>query len=326
MTAAASAGDCPQTVPEMVRLLSGRLHYRTSLGAQYSGDSQHLLGELATGSVDLFVTSPPFPLLRSKEYGNADQDAYVEWLLPFAEAAHRALKPCGSLVLDLGGAYQRGRPVRSLHQFRVLLALTDRLGFHLAQDFYWHNPSRLPSPAEWVTKRKIRAKDTVNTVWWLSTTSFPKADTTGVKTPYSASMRRLLADPRRHFTPAQRPSGHHVSAAFDTDRGGALPTSLLTVPNSSSNGAYLRECRRRGIRPHPARFSPKIPEFFISLCTEPGDLVVDFFSGSNTTGQAAEALGRRWIAIDLDPGYANASAARFPHARTVATTQGDPPD
>ncbi|WP_433892555.1 DNA-methyltransferase [Streptomyces sp. CA-111067] len=322
MTTAASVRHGRQTE------LSGQLHYTTSMGAQYSGDSQHLLGELVPGSVDLFVTSPPFPLLRPKEYGNADQEAYVEWLLPFAKAAHRALKAGGSLVLDLGGAYQRGRPVRSLHQFRVLLALTDRLGFHLAQDFYWHNPSRLPSPAEWVTKRKIRAKDTVNTVWWLSKTPFPKADTTAVKTPYSASMRRLLADPRRHFAPAQRPSGHHVSDAFDTDRGGALPTSLLSVPNSSSNDAYLRECRRRGIRPHPARFPPKIPEFFISLCTEPGDLVVDFFSGSNTTGQAAEDLGRRWLAIDLDPGYAIASAVRFPHAHTLTLTadQGGSPD
>lgn len=175
--------------------LSGQRHYTTSLGVQYSGDSRILLGELTSGSVDLFVTSPPFPLLRPKEYGNTDQEAYVEWLLPFAKAAHRALKPGGSLVLDLGGAYQRGRPVRSLHQFRVLLALTDRLGFHLAQDFYWHNPSRLPSPAEWVTKRKIHAKDTVNTVWWLSRTPFPKADTTAVKTPYSASMRQAAGRP-----------------------------------------------------------------------------------------------------------------------------------
>lgn len=115
MTSATTAGPRLQSGQGAVRLLPGRLHYTTSSGAQYSGDSQHLLDELTPGSVDLFVTSPPFPLLRPKEYGNADQDAYVEWLLPFAEAAHRALKPGGSLVLDLGGAYQRGRPVRSLH-------------------------------------------------------------------------------------------------------------------------------------------------------------------------------------------------------------------
>jgi site-specific DNA-methyltransferase (cytosine-N4-specific) len=326
VTTTSAVGHGLQAEQAPIRLPSGRLHYTTVLGAQYSGDSQHLLDELAPGCVDLFMTSPPFPLLRPKEYGNADQDAYVEWLLPFAKAAHRALKPSGSLVLDIGGAYQRGRPVRSLHQFRVLLALTDRLGFHLAQDFYWHNPSRLPSPAEWVTKRKIRAKDTVNTLWWLSKTPFPKADTTAGKSPYSVSMRRLLADPRRHSAPARRPSGHQISSAFDADRGGVLPTSLLRVPNSASNDAYLRQCRHRGIRPHPARFPALIPEFFIRLCTEPGDLVVDFFSGSNTTGQAAEALGRRWLAVELDPGYASSSAGRFPHAHVVTPAQGESPD
>ncbi|MEC3997144.1 DNA methyltransferase [Actinacidiphila sp. DG2A-62] len=236
-----------------MQLPSGLLHYTTPLGAQYSGDSRLLLQELTAGSVDLFVTSPPFPLLRPKEYGNPDQDTYVAWLLEFLRPAHRALKPDGSLVVDIGGAYQRGLPVRSLHQFRLLLACTDRLGFHLAQDFYWHNPSRLPTPAQWVTKRKIRAKDTVTPIWWLSKTPHPKADTRGVKTPYSASMRRLLADPRRHFAPGPRPSGHTVSAAFDADQGGALPANLLTMPNSASNDAYQRSCRNRGIRPHPAR-------------------------------------------------------------------------
>jgi site-specific DNA-methyltransferase (cytosine-N4-specific) len=299
-----------------VRLPSGRLHYTTPLGAQYSGDSRGLLQELPADSVDLFMISPPFPLLRPKEYSNPDQRIYVDWLLEFLQPARRALKASGSLVVDIGGAYQRGRPVRSLHQFRLLLACTDQLGLHLAQDFYWHNPSRLPTPAQWVTKRKIRAKDTVTPVWWLSKTPHPKADTRGVKTAYSASMRRLLADPRRHFAPGVRPSGHSVSACFDADHDGALPANLLTVPNSASNDAYQRACRARGIRPHPARYPPGLPEFFITLCTTPGDLVVDFFSGSNTTGQVAEALGRRWIAIDLNPQYADASTLRFPHADT----------
>ncbi|MEU3188406.1 site-specific DNA-methyltransferase [Streptomyces sp. NPDC006923] len=314
----------PSTGPEQsqsadpIRLTSGRLHYTTPLGAQYSGDSRLLLGELPAESVDLFVTSPPFPLLRPKEYGNADQNDYVEWLLPFAAAAHRALRPTGSLVMEVGGAYQRGRPTRSLHQFRILLACTDRLGFHLAQEFYWHNPSRLPTPAEWVTKRKIRAKDTVNTIWWLSKTPHPKADTTKLKTPYSKSMKKLLAAPARHYRPMLRPSGHTVSEHFGQDTGGALPATLLSVPNSTSNDAYLRECRLHGTRPHPARYPARIPEFFITLCTNPGDLVVDFFSGSNTTGHSAELLGRRWLGIDLDTDYAAASAARFPQAAVPA--------
>jgi len=292
-------------------LSSGRICYTTPLGTQLSGDSLNLLAELPANSVDLFVTSPPFPLLRKKAYGNEDQQGYVAWLTDFAKLAKDALKPTGSLVIDIGGAYQRGVPVRSLHQFRALLAFVDDLGYHLAEEFYWYNPSKLPSPIEWVNKRKIRAKDAVNTVWWLCKTKQPKADVSRVRVPYSKSMERLLRDPVRYYTPKQRPSEHTIGEAFGRDNGGALPSNLLAIPNSQSNDAYLRACKTLGLAGHPARFPVKLPAFFIEMCTDPGDLVVDFFGGSNTTGRAAEDLGRRWLSFELDRDYAALSAVRF---------------
>ena len=292
-------------------LHSGRVCYTTSLGAQLSGDSLALLAELPAESVDLFVTSPPFPLLRKKAYGNEDQQRYVAWLTDFAKSAKDALKPTGSLVIDIGGAYQRGLPVRSLHQYRALLAFVDDVGYHLAEEFYWYNPSKLPSPIEWVNKRKIRAKDAVNTVWWLSKTEQPKADVSRVRVPYSKSMQRLLQDPARYYTPKERPSHHNIGEAFGRDNGGALPSNLLTIPNSQSNDSYLRACKTLGMPGHPARFPLKLPTFFIELTTDPGDLVVDFFSGSNSSGRAAEDLSRRWLSFELDREYAAISAVRF---------------
>ena len=109
-----------------------------------------------------------------KTYGNEEQAHYVEWLGRFGAAAYRVLKHNGSFVLDLGGAYQRGKPVRSLYNYRVLLDFCDRLGYELAEEFFWFNPAKLPSPIEWVNKRKIRAKDAVNTVWWFSRGSEPR--------------------------------------------------------------------------------------------------------------------------------------------------------
>jgi DNA modification methylase len=293
------------------RLRSGRCCYTTTHGAQLSGDSLELLAELPTESVDLFVTSPPFPLLRKKAYGNEDQQRYVAWLTDFAKLARDALKPTGSLVIDIGGAYQRGLPVRSLHQYRALLAFVDDLGYHLAEEFYWYNPSKLPSPIEWVNKRKIRAKDAVNTVWWLSKTDQPKADVGRVRVPYSKSMQRLLQDPARYYTPKERPSEHNIGEAFGRDNGGALPSNLLAIPNSQSNDVYLRACKALGLPGHPARFPLKLPAFFIEMTTDPGDLVVDFFGGSNTTGRAAEDLGRRWLSFELDREYAAQSVVRF---------------
>jgi site-specific DNA-methyltransferase (cytosine-N4-specific) len=45
--------------------------------------------------------------------------------------------------------------------------------------------------------------------------------------------------------------------------------------------------------------------------TEPGDTVLDIFAGSNTTGEAAERLGRKWIALEPNQDYLIGSAFRF---------------
>ena len=285
--------------------------YSTNRGAAYHGDSLELLGRLPDDTVDLVMTSPPFALLREKEYGNRAQSEYVDWLAGFAKLVKQKLKPSGSFVIDLGGAYERGVPARSLYNFRVLLKFCDELGFKLAQDFYWYNPSKLPSPIEWVNKRKLRAKDAVNTVWWLSKTEWPKANVSRVLAAYSDRMRKLLADPAAYYTPKKRPSGHDIGTSFAKDNGGAIPSNLLQIPNTESNGAYLQGCKAMNLDAHPARFPAKLPEFFIRFLTDPEDLVVDIFAGSNTTGAVAEVEGRRWLSFDNRLDYLAASAFRF---------------
>ena len=285
--------------------------YQTPRGLQLCGDSVELLAHLPDQSVDLVMTSPPFALLRQKAYGNKDQDQYVEWLGTFGEAAYRVLKDSGSFVLDLGGAYKRGKPVRSLYNYRVLLDFCDRLGYKLAEEFFWFNPSKLPSPIEWVNKRKIRAKDSVNTVWWFSRTAAPKADVTRVLVPYSERMKALLKNPDKFYRPKARPSGHDIAKAFAKDNGGAIPSNLLQIPNTESNSGYLRLCKMMRRDRHPARFPSALPRFFIEFLTDPEDVVLDIFSGSNTTGQVAEELGRRWISMELNREYAALSAVRF---------------
>ncbi|RMD66066.1 site-specific DNA-methyltransferase [Candidatus Parcubacteria bacterium] len=285
--------------------------YVTRYGKAYVGDALQLLDCLPDQFVDLVITSPPFALQRKKEYGNRDQDEYVDWFLWFAAKVRRVLKDTGSFVIDLGGAYRKGRPVRSLYNYRVLLRLCDELGWNLAEEFFWFNPAKLPSPIEWVNKRKIRAKDAVNTIWWLSKTDFPKADITRVLVPYSDRMKRLLENSDKYYSPKKRPSGHDISERFAEDRGGAIPANLLQIPNTESNSQYLRCCKMVGVKAHPARFPQKLPQFFIQFLTDAGDTVLDIFAGSNTTGAAAEELGRHWIAFELEQSYLAASAFRF---------------
>ena len=285
--------------------------YTTTKGAAYVGDSRELLAKLPDNSINLVMTSPPFALQRQKSYGNKDQLEYLDWLTEFGRLVYQKLTPDGSFVIDLGGAYQKGVPVRSLYNFRVLIRFCDELGFHLAEEFYWHNPAKLPSPIEWVNKRKIRVKDSVNTVWWLSKTEWPKANISKVLAPYSDRMKKLFEDPDKFYKPKVRPSGHDIGKGFAKDNGGAIPPNLLQFSNTESNGAYASACKVVGMETHPARFPAKLPEFFIRMLTDEDDVVLDIFSGSNTTGQVAEIEGRKWLAFEERKDYVAASAFRF---------------
>lgn len=285
--------------------------YHTMIGNAYVGDSLELLSELPENSIDLVMTSPPFALRRQKNYRNVEETEYVDWIKPFGKEVFRVLKKTGSFVLDLGGAYRLGIPSRSLYNFRVLLTFCDEIGFHLAEDFYWFNPAKLPSPIEWVNKRKIRAKDSVNTVWWFSKTEHPKADVRKILVPYSDRMKKLIEDPESFYKPQKRPSGHDISAGFGKDNGGAIPSNLLSIPNTDSNSSYLRLCKELGLQRHPARFPVDLPAFFIKMLTDKNDVVLDIFAGSNTTGFTAEALNRNWLAFEIDKGYLISSILRF---------------
>lgn len=317
--------------------------YTTKLGRAYQGDSLALLAseEIAASSVDLLMMSPPFALTRKKDYGNETAERYVEWFHQFVKPFLRVLSDTGSLVIDIGGAYLPGRPQRSTYHFQLMVELGKE--FDLCQEFYWYNPSKLPSPAEWVNVRRIRVKDSVNPVFWFAKDAAKtKADNRRVLRRYSEAMETLL---RNGYQTRVRPSGHDISAHFLKRNGGAITPNLLgfsdgvdhlegepfeggfpnllAIANTSSNGRYLRECKAHGLKPHPARFPLALPAFFIEFLTEPGDLVCDPFAGSNVTGEAAELLQRRWISCDLDaetgnPGtYVRASAFRFPNARLL---------
>lgn len=290
--------------------------YSTELGAAYVADSLDMLSQIPDNSINLVLTSPPFALQRKKEYGNKEQEEYVEWLAQFGRLVYRKLTENGSFVLDLGGAYKKGVPVRSLYNYRVLIKFCDEIGFHLAEEFFWHNPSKLPSPIEWVNKRKIRTKDSVNTIWWLSKTEWPKSDVSQVLTEYSDRMKKLISNPDAYYVPSKRPSGHNIGNSFGKDNGGAIPSNLLQISNSEASSYYLSSCKLANIKAHPARFPAKLPLFFIKLLTSPNDIVVDIFAGSNTTGVVCEELARKWLAFEQNHEYLAASAFRFSNRDT----------
>jgi len=293
-------------------------YYSTTLGDAYLADSLALLKALPDDSIGVVLTSPPYALHFKKEYGNANKSDYVDWFCTFAREMFRVLAPDGSLVLNIGGSYNPGVPTRSLYHFKLLIELVETIGFHLAQECFWYNPAKMPMPAEWVTVRRIRLRDSVEYVWWLSKTPWPKANNRTVLKPYSKDMERLN---KKGIRRTVRPSGHNIKSSFSgVDAGGSippnviedeLPADLLKVGNNAANDSYTTRCKSAGLKIHPARFPAALPEFFLKLLTEDGDIVLDPFAGSNTTGAVAESLGLRWIAVELVESYLEASRFRF---------------
>jgi DNA modification methylase len=291
------------------------LYYKTKLGRAYKADSLRLLRKIPDSSINLVITSPPFALQRKKSYGNVSAEEYIEWFLPFAEEIHRVLVPNGSFVIDIAGSWIKGKPCRSLYHFELLIALCKNSGlFHLAQEFYWYNPAKLPAPAEWVTIRRIRVKDAVNPVWWLSKNEFPSASNRRVLQPYKESMMKLL---KNGYNSGQRPSEHQISKKWKINNRGSippnllLPGNLLVASNTKSFDSYLESCRKKKLKIHPARFVEYVPEFFIRFLTSKNNIVLDPFAGSNVVGAVAERFGRRWIASEINEEYVISSAFRF---------------
>lgn len=262
------------------------------------------------GKVDLIFTSPPFPLNRKKRYGNLQGDNYIKWLSGLSHSFVRLLNKKGSIVIEIGNAWVHGEPVMSTLGLRALLAFLEAEDLYLCQQFIWHNPAKLPSPAQWVNIERARVKDSFTHIWWMSPTPWPKADNRHVLVEYSDSMKSLLAS--KKYNAGKRPSEHNVGKySFLNKNRGAIPPNVLISANTSSNDAYLRKCREVGLLPHPARMPKSVPEFFIRLLTKKGSLVMDPFGGSNTTGLVAEELGRRWITTEPSQEYIKGSKLRF---------------
>ena len=318
----------PEKLPEVNGSLSAA--YKTARGRLYCGkieaflDSRH--AKRVRRQVQLVFTSPPFPLTKKKRYGNLQGDAYVDWFADLAPKLRELLTTDGSIVVEIGNVWEPGRPVMSTVVPRALLEFLNKAELKLCQEFIWYNPARLPSPIQWVNVERIRVKDAFSRVWWMSAVDRPKADNRKVLRAYSDSMKKLLRTGK--YNSGLRPSEHRIGKeSFKKTNDGAIPPSviggdaaeglgnLLKATNTRSVEQYQLFCRDSNLGSHPARMPTELAEFFIKFLTDERDLVLDPFAGSNTTGQTAEALRRRWISVEARWDYAIASLGRFDPAK-----------
>ena len=290
------------------------LYFTTLSGFSFHGDSslisQNTFFESYKGNVNLIFTSPPFPLNRKKKYGNLNGEDYIKWLTEIVKTLVPFLTRDGSIVIEVGNSWKKGSPEMSTLSLEALINIKKECKLHLCEAFVWYNTAKLPGPAEWVNIRRVRVKDSFTHIWWFSKTPNPKADNRKVLAEYSNSMKKLLKSQKYNSGP--RPSEHHITEeSFLSNNDGAIPSNVLVSSNTVSNTAYQVYCKNKSIPTHPARMPKEIPEFFIKMLTDQGDVVLDPFGGSNTTGEIAETLNRRWLSVEMNEEYIKGSVGRF---------------
>lgn len=311
--------------------------YETKLGVAFCCDSLALIQskqfQKFKGKIQLAFTSPPFPLNTKKKYGNLQGEEYIEWFAKFAPLLADLTTASGSIVIEIGNAWEPGRPVMSTLVLRALLEFLKKGDLNLCQEFIWYNPARLPSPIQWVNVERIRVKDAFTRIWWMSRSDRPKADNRRVLREYSDSMKKLIKTGK--YNSGLRPSQHNIGKkSFMTNNRGAIPPNvvdgddapllgtLLKGTNTRSHDQYQLFCRDKEVPLHPARMPQELAEFFIRFLTEKNDLVFDPFAGSNTTGAVAERLHRRWLSCEADFEYAKSSIARFEAVKAANKRSG----
>tara|TARA_A100000164_G_scaffold363375_1_gene380318 strand:- start:1053 stop:1970 length:918 start_codon:yes stop_codon:yes gene_type:complete len=267
--------------------------------------------------IDLIFTSPPFPLITAKKYGNEKGDEYIDWFKKFARPLKTILSKKGSIVIEIGNSWTPKEPTYSLIELRALMAFKEAGEFSLCQEFIWYNPAKLPGPAEWVTKYRERVKDSFTKIWWLSKTPRPYADNKKILTEYSKGMLKLLL--KKKYNSGKRATGHNISAkGFFKKNEGAIPPNVfedfdnfLRISNTNNVNQYREYCLKNNLPVHPARMPNELAEFFVRFLTKPKSIVLDPFAGSNTTGYVASKLKRKWISIEKDIDYINGSKGWF---------------
>lgn len=295
-----------------------KIGYKTNFGIYYNGIVENIFHskkfEKYKGKVNLIFTSPPFPLNNKKKYGNLNGEKYLNWLSDLAPLLTEFLAEDGSIVMEVGNSWESGKPVMSTLSLKSLIAFQEKGNLELCQQFIWYNSAKLPSPAHWVNVMRIRVKDSFTHIWWMSKTPYPKANNKHVLKEYSDGMKDLLKTQK--YNTGKRPSEHSIGlTSFLSNNNGAIPSNVITAANTSVSKNYKDYCIKNKLPLHPARMPIEIPNFFINFLTNPGDLILDPFGGSNTTGEAAELLKRRWISIEPNEIYINGSKGRFLKAK-----------
>jgi site-specific DNA-methyltransferase (adenine-specific)/site-specific DNA-methyltransferase (cytosine-N4-specific) len=251
----------------------------------YMGDCAEVLKGIASDSVDLVVTSPPYADQRKDTYGGVSVREYVNWFLPISRELLRVLKPTGTFVLNIKEKVQDGE--RSTYVLELILEMRKQ-GWLWTEEFIWHKkncyPGKWPNRFRDAWERLLQFNKTklfnmyqesvmVSTGEWAKTRLKNLSET----------------DKLRDNSKVGSGFGKNISNWIDRDK--VYPTNVLHLATECAN------------KKHSAAFPKELPAWFIKLFTLEGDTVLDPFMGSGTTNFVARHMGRHSIGIEIKEEY-----------------------
>lgn len=261
----------------------------------------------------LVLTSPPYPLRRPRAYGNPTSEEYIDFICHSIEPIIRNLAQGGNVVLQLGDVFEVGSPAKSTYMEELTIALRRRLGLHFMNRIVWES-NKPPGPIQWASKNRMQLNEAYEVcLWFCNDPTLCIADNRRVLEPHTETHKMLIARGGEQRYAVNGDGAHRIyPGSYSRETEGRIPRNVFRISNTcQSQRNYKRRCRELGLIAHGATMPLALARKLVRFLTEIGQLVVDPFSGSITTGLACELEGRPWAATENVFEYIRGGAERF---------------
>lgn len=288
------------------------LAFSTNLGVAIWTDAHRVLSHWRE-TIFLALTSPPYPLRNPRAYGNPAAEEHVDFICWHFEPIVKNLAPGGTIVLNLGDVFEPNSPAKSTYIEELTLAFKKRFGLHLMNRIIWQS-NKPPSPIQWSSIQRMQVAETYETCLWFTNDPLNCiADNRRILEPHTETHKAFVAKGGVKVARVNGDGAHRQRVgAYSNPTDGRLPRNIWHIGNRcESQRKYKQRARELGLAAHGASMPLALARKFVLFMTEVGQLVVDPFFGSGTTGLAAEIEGRPWAGMEIFFDYARGAAERF---------------
>jgi len=263
------------------------LTYRKTNAEFYLGDSEEILKEILSNSVDLIITSPPYSDQRKGSYGGIHPDKYVEWFLSKSQELLRVLKPTGTFILNIKEKVVNGER----HTYVLdLIKEMKKQGWLWTEEFIWHkrncHPGKWPNRFRDAWERLLQFNKQRKFNMYQEAVMIPIGD-------WAKTRLKNLSETDKKRDNSRVGSGFGKNISNWVGKEVVYPSNVLHLATESSN------------KSHSATFPLSLPSWFIKLFTKEGDLILDPFLGSGTSSISASFLNRNSVGIEILSEYYN---------------------